>query len=152
MDTATKRTVIRIRLDKAHEDLAASRDNLERGYLRTAVNRAYFTVFHAASAALLWLDIERARHSGIESAFGQYFVKAGLIEPEYGRFYSRARDWREDQDYSDSARVLTPSTVRQIVADAGRFVARVEQYLLEVGAASESGARISLNTDGDNVD
>lgn len=140
MDTTTKRAVIGVRLDKAHDDLAAARDNLAHGYLRTAVNRAYYAVFHTASAALLWLDVERARHSGIESAFGQHFVKTGLIEREYGRIYSHTRDWREDQDYSDTARVLTESAVAPIVADAERFVARVERYLREVGAISTQHA------------
>jgi uncharacterized protein (UPF0332 family) len=134
MDAATKRAIISARLDKAHDDLAAARDNLARGYLRTAVNRAYYTIFHIASAALLWLDVERARHSGIESAFGEYFVLTGLVEREYGRIYSRIRDWREDQDYSDTARALTRSAVTQIVADAERFVARLELYLREAGA------------------
>ena len=102
--------------------------------MRTSVNRAYYAVFHAASAALSWLDIERAKHSGVESAFGQYFVKTGLMEREYGRIYSKTRDRREDQDYSMTERALTRSTVAQTVADAERFVARVEQYLRGEGA------------------
>ena len=129
-----KRVTIGARLNRAREDLASARDSLARGYLRTSVNRAYYAVFHAASAALFWLDIERAKHSGVESAFGQYFVKTGLMEREYGRIYSNARDWREDQDYSITAGALTQPIVTQIIADAERFVARVEQYLRGEGA------------------
>jgi uncharacterized protein (UPF0332 family) len=61
MDPVDKRATISARLSRAHEDLASARDSLARGYLRTAVNRAYYAVFHAASAALFWLDIERAK-------------------------------------------------------------------------------------------
>ncbi len=71
MDEATKRTYIQIRLKKAKEDLLNAQNDLENGYLRGAVNRAYYTIFHVASAVLLWHDIERARHSGIQSAFGE---------------------------------------------------------------------------------
>ena len=134
MGPAGKQAIIGIRLSKSRDDLASARDSLERGYLRTSVNRAYYAVFHAASAVLFWLDIERSKHSGVESAFGQYFVKTGLIEREYGRIYSKIRDRREDQDYSMTERALTRSTVAQTVTDAERFVARVEQYLRGEGA------------------
>ncbi len=134
MDPVDKRATIGTRLSKAREDLASARDSLARGYLRTAINRAYYAVFHAASAALFWLDIERARHSGVESAFGQYFAKTELVEREYGRIYARTRAQREDQDYSMTERALTRSTVAQTVTDAERFVARVEQYLRGEGA------------------
>ncbi len=39
----------------------------------------------AAPAALLWQDIERSRHLGVQSAFGEFLVRPGVIEPEYGR-------------------------------------------------------------------
>jgi uncharacterized protein (UPF0332 family) len=134
MDTVVKRQVIGIRLNKAHEDLATACDNLASGHLRAAVNRAYYTIFHTASAALLWLEVERARHSGIEAAFIEFLVKPGLVEPEHRQIYANARDWREDQEHKDIMRSLDKSTAAQIVADAERFVERMERYLREVGA------------------
>ena len=136
MDDAAKRAYIAARLSKAREDLVAARANLQQGFLRVATNRAYYTVFHAASAVLMWHDIERARHSGVESAFGAFLVKPGLIEPEYGRFYNEARDIREDQDYDVFANQLTVSDVEQIVDHAERFILRMEQYLRHVGATT----------------
>jgi uncharacterized protein (UPF0332 family) len=98
MDDATKRVYIGIRLARAQDDLATARDDLAHSHLRGAVNRAYYAIFHSASAALLWLDVERVRHSGTQSAFGEYLVKPGHIEPELGKIYSRARKAREEQD------------------------------------------------------
>jgi uncharacterized protein (UPF0332 family) len=40
-----------------------------------------------ASASLLWLDVERARHSGVQSVFGEWLVKSGIIEPEFSTLY-----------------------------------------------------------------
>ena len=74
MDIATRRAYVRVRLTKAHDDLATARDNLAQKHWRGAINRAYYTAFHTASAALLWHAIERARHSGIQSAFGEHFI------------------------------------------------------------------------------
>jgi len=117
--------------------LATARDNLRDGHLRGAANRAYYAVFHTASAALLWLDIERARHSGIQSAFGEFLVKPGHIEPEFGRIYTRARQAREEQDYDLDAAPLTPEDTEQIVSEAERLVARIERYLREAGAIDQ---------------
>lgn len=134
MEEATKRDYIQVRLARDRDDLATARDDLAQRHSRGAVNRAYYTVFHAASAALLWLDIERARHSGTQSAFGEFLVKPGHVEPEFGRIYTRARKAREEQDYDLDAAPLTVQDAERIVADAEHFVTRLERYLHEVGA------------------
>jgi uncharacterized protein (UPF0332 family) len=136
MDEATKRAYVRVHLSKAHDDLMTARDNVRQGHWRGATNRAYYAIFHVASAALLWLDIERARHSGTQAAFSEFLVKTGILEPEYGRTYSKARKAREEQDYDLAAVPLTAEEAELIVADAERFLARLERYLREVGAIS----------------
>jgi uncharacterized protein (UPF0332 family) len=114
--------------------MATARNALAYGHWRGAVNRAYYTIFHTASAALLWLDVERARHSGIQSAFGEFLIKTGKIEPEFGEIYTKARKAREEQDYDVEARPLTAQDAEQIVIYAERFVARLERYLREAEA------------------
>lgn len=134
MDLSTKRATIRVRLDKAHDDLDTARDLLKASRWRGAVNRAYYTIFHTASATLLWLDTERKKHSAVQGAFNQHLVKPGLIEAEYSRIYRQAREWREEQDYLDITRPLDEATATQIVQDAERFIARLERYLRGAGA------------------
>jgi len=134
MDDATKRAYIRIRLAKAQDDLMTARVDLAHGHWRGAVNRAYYTIFHTASAALLWLDIERARHSGTQAAFGEFLVKPGHVEPEFGEIYTRARKAREEQDYDLAAVPLAVQDAERIVAGAERFMERLKRYLRQVGA------------------
>lgn len=133
MDQA-QRVIIAIRVEKCQEDIATAREDLERGRHRAAVARAYYAVFHIASAALLTIGIERAKHSGIESAFSEFLIKPGLIEPEYGDIYRRARRLREDQEYADDFARLDDAQVAQILSQAERFIARLEHYLRQVGA------------------
>jgi uncharacterized protein (UPF0332 family) len=133
VDLETKRTYIGIRVAKAQEDLTTAEEMLQLAHWRGAINRAYYAVFHIASAALLWLDIERSKHSGVQ-AFNQFLVKPGVIEDEYSQIYKEARDWREEQDYRDLVRPLDQATTAQIVDGAKRFVARLERYLRGVGA------------------
>jgi len=60
-------------------------------------------------------------------------VKPGIIEPEFGKIYSRARKAREEQDYDLQAVPLTAQDVEHIVADAERFVACLERHLRQAG-------------------
>jgi len=134
MDDATRSAYVQVRLAKAKDDLATARDDLVHEHCRGAINRAYYTIFYTASAALLWHNVERARHSGIQSSFGEFLIRSGAIEAEYGRIYSRARKMREKHDYDLDAAWPSMEEAEQIVADAERFVTRVERYLREVGA------------------
>ena len=40
-------------MDRAWEDLRTARHDLEGGFVRAAISRAYYAAFHAARAALL---------------------------------------------------------------------------------------------------
>lgn len=127
------RAYARLRLEGAREELITAEELLQNGRFRAAVSRAYYAVFYMASAALFARAQARAKHSGVESAFAQFLVKPGDIEPEYSRIYQQARRQREDVDYAETPHI-DESSVRQTVVDAARFVSRIEQFLRDVGA------------------
>jgi uncharacterized protein (UPF0332 family) len=134
MDTDTK-IIIRIRLEKARDDVARAGKLIATGAYRQAISRAYYAVFAIASATILTQGYSRKKHSGVESAFNQFFVKPGLIEPAYGAIYIKAYRARQDADYADTTE-FTETQARQVLADAEKFVERVEKYLRPVGAIS----------------
>ncbi len=127
------RVYARLRLERAREELATASENVAHGHYRAAVSRAYYAVFYMASAALFSQSIQRAKHSGIESAFAEFLVRPGRIEPEFGRLYQKARRQREEADYADDIDI-DEAAARQTVADATHFVDRLERFLLEQGA------------------
>ena len=90
---------IQLYLDRARVDLEAAQLNLEQGFAGVAISRAYYAMFYAASALLASVGISRSKHSGVHSAFGEYFVKPGLIEAEYAKTLGNAFDSRLDCDY-----------------------------------------------------
>jgi hypothetical protein len=63
------------------------------------VDRAYYAMFHAATAALLAKGIERTSHHAIISAFGEFVVKPGLLESKFHRYIIEAFTLRNDCDY-----------------------------------------------------
>jgi uncharacterized protein (UPF0332 family) len=126
------RAYAQLRLERAREELETARDNIAHGHYRAAVSRAYYAVFYMASAALFSQSVHRTKHSAVEAAFSQYLVKPGDIEPEFSRLYQRARRQREEADYADEP--IDEVAARQTLADAERFVDRLERFLREVGA------------------
>lgn len=134
MDGAAKRSYVCLRVSRAHEDLANAHNDLESGHLRGAVNRAYYAVFHSASAALLWIDVQRAKHSGVQATFNEHFVKTGRVVPALGQTFSKLRKLREEQDYDLDADVLDEAGVRDMIDSAAAFVVGVEDLLTQVGA------------------
>ena len=89
-------------------------------------------MFYAASALLTSKGIARSKHSGVHSAFGEQFVKTGLIEVEYAKMLANAFDSRIDSDY-DVLFTTERALAEEVLEDARRFVDRAEQYLRQVG-------------------
>jgi uncharacterized protein (UPF0332 family) len=118
----------RLYLERAHLALVQSRDNLGLDYYDVAIARAYYAMFYAATGLLLTKGVSRSKHSGVCSAFGEYFVKAGLIEPEYGRMLVNAFNVRLDSDY-EVAPSLSRELAEDVLRDAERFVTRAARYL-----------------------
>ena len=97
MDDVTKRLYIAAHLARATDDLATARDNVAHA-TGVELSTAPLTQFSMLPLPLLQRDIERARHAGVQAAFGAFLVRAGLVEPEFGQIYSKVRQAREMQD------------------------------------------------------
>jgi len=131
MDDKTRKEIQRY-LERARLDLQAVDVNLQNELYTVAVSRAYYAMFYAATALLKSKGIDRSRHSGVISAFGQYFVKTGLIEVVFAKTLTQAFDSRNETDYG---LMLIPDDelARTELDDARRFVERIESYLQEKG-------------------
>lgn len=126
----TPEDYLKHRLERSRQDLVWARSALERCEYRLVLNRAYYAVFHLASAVLASTDVLRHRHSAVEAAFHEYLIKPGYIEPEYGPFYREARQWRENADYHFGVE-FTEEKAHQVLEQAERIVDRLERFLRE---------------------
>lgn len=132
MEEQGRRTITAY-LARSREEIDTARLLLANGRYKVALTRAYYAIFYAASAMLLSEGIKRSKHSGVQSAFRQSFSKSGVIEAEYSDIYGATRDARELSDY-ELWFMPAEEFTETIIADAERFVARMEWYLREVGA------------------
>jgi hypothetical protein len=139
MDEATKETIT-FYLEQAYHNLQGAHVLQENDLLDIALSRAYYACFHALTAALYAINVVRGKHSGVQAALSEFLVKPGLVEPEYKDIYNALKDKRESSDY-DPRFVADPSTAlrtgpeeaRKLLAEAERFVARMEAFLREQG-------------------
>ena len=86
-------------LESAQMFLKESQHLFSGGFYNGTVGRAYYAMFHSATAALLAKDIERTSHHAIISAFGEFIVKPGLLEGKFHKYIIEAFTLRNDCDY-----------------------------------------------------
>lgn len=91
--------VIRYWWSKAEESVKSAKRECEAGFLSFAINRLYYAAFYGVSAALLDRKISFKKHSGVRAAFHQKFIKPGLLDIKWGRFYDRLFEDRQEGDY-----------------------------------------------------
>lgn len=100
MSTEEQRAeVIRYWWSQAEESLASAQRELEAGAHTFAVNRLYYAVFYAASAALLERGLSFKKHSGVRVAFHREFIKTDLLDRHWGKLYDRIFEDRQEGDY-----------------------------------------------------
>ena len=131
MEEATK-ILITVRLESADEDLDTAKELLKLDRYRAAVNRAYYAIFSTTNAVLLSKQIERSKHSGVEAAFIQNFIKTGIFGIEFGKIFNYIRKKREESDYSSRIKI-DKETAEKIVENAEKFIRRMREYLNEIG-------------------
>ena len=85
-------------------------------------------MFYAAEAVLLSKGLRFQRHGSVHAAFGEHFVKTGLLDSKLHRWLLDAFDQRILGDYGTEV-VMTVGDVKQVIVQAEAFVAEVRRYL-----------------------
>ncbi|MBM4026425.1 MAG: HEPN domain-containing protein [Planctomycetes bacterium] len=86
-------------LESAEDFLRESEYLYSGGFFRGTIGRAYYAMFHAATALLLHKGIERSSHHAIISAFGEYLAQPRVVDPKFHKYFIEAFTLRNDCDY-----------------------------------------------------
>jgi len=116
------------RLDRAEEKIAAAGSLLEDGFYADAISRAYYAMFHAATALLESKDITAKTHAGVIRMIGKEFVAEGRMTDSLGKALTLAQEEREEADY-DIASEFSREEVQQRIEDAKRFLEKTRELL-----------------------
>lgn len=114
----------------AEEALASAHADFDAQRWRSAINRAYYAAFYAASAVLLSRGLHFVKHAGVRTALHRDLVHTGLLATEHGKAYDELFEIRLIADY----------TVTGIDADhATRSLGQAEALVAEMRTLLGSG-------------
>lgn len=118
----------RYRLDRAKEDLNAAQLLFLNGEYRAANNRAYYSMFHAMRALLVFDNFDASKHSGVISEFRRRYIKEGLLPRELSKMVGAAFTIRNASDYDDMFIASKTDTDAQI-KNAETVFKTIEEYI-----------------------
>jgi uncharacterized protein (UPF0332 family) len=95
---------------------------------RSIINRAYYGMFYAVLALLIFESFSSSKHSGVLSYFNKRFIKEGIFPEELGRSINKAFELRQSGDYREYVEI-TYEQVEPFIEKAKVFVQKVKDYL-----------------------
>ena len=102
------------RIERAREDLEAAHLLYDAGNYRIANNRAYYAIFHAMRAGLVFDDFDSSKHSGVIAEFRRRYIKEGIFPIEISKMIGSAFTIRNASDYDDMFIASKSETEEQI--------------------------------------
>ena len=111
-------------LDRANSSLQAAKLLKDAGLLDDSASRAYYSVFHAASALLLSRGLTFHSHTGVLRAINLHFVKTGELDRSFGREINWLAELRQVGDYGEIRHVE--------IGDVNRSIEQAEAFLTQV--------------------
>jgi uncharacterized protein (UPF0332 family) len=119
---------IQANLDRAYSSLQSAKVLRDASLLDDSASRAYYAVFHAASALLLSKELTFNSHAGVMRAINLEFVKTGELERGFGQELNWLAELRQVGDYGEICHVDRAS-VERAIEQAERFLEQVNQLL-----------------------
>ncbi len=115
-------------IESAHGRLRSARALQEIGEYGNAISLVFYAFLDAADAALAARSIRTKSHAGTISLLGLHFIKPGLVDAKYSRWFRRAHKFRLHADY-ERKRDFTLEQVNEAIDQATEFVGVIECLL-----------------------
>lgn len=118
------------RFETSLENLEDAKLMFENERYKNALNRAYYSIFHAIRSVNTLNGFDSSKHSGVIAFFNQSYVKEGVFDKELSKIIKQAYDYREKADYLDFYIASSEEAGKQI-ARAEVFKEAIKTYLVE---------------------
>jgi len=128
-----QKELARYRVQQAEESLDEARFLLAGGKsARSIINRAYYAMFYAVLALLVYEEFSSSKHSGVLSYFNRRFIKGGVFDKSLGLWLGKAFELRQRVDYRERVEPAADQAT-QVLDQAERFVRAVTAHLVAAG-------------------
>jgi uncharacterized protein (UPF0332 family) len=139
-----KREAARLWIEKSDDALLSARREAPKSPA-TAISRAYYACFYAASAVLIMEDRPQlpppllrgdtggsngsaSRHSGVRDAVFKHLVQTGRLPKELGNAYRELMEYRHQADYETTGE-WTKDKAQKAIDSADRLTASLKALL-----------------------
>lgn len=95
---------------------------------RSIINRAYYAMFYAVLALIVFEPFSSSKHIGVLSYFNKRFIKEGVFPEELGRSINKAFELRQEGDYREYAEI-TYEEVEPVIQQAQSFLKTIRQFI-----------------------
>ena len=130
--TSVQRDYAKYRIDKSKEDLEAAKLLFVNENYRIANNRAYYSIFHALRAVLVFDNFDSSKHSGVIAEFRRRYIKEGVFPIEMSKMIGSAFTIRNASDYDDMFIASKDETAEQI-ENAEWIYKMINEYIEKLG-------------------
>jgi len=101
---------------------------LEKGSLRSSVNRAYYSAYHAVRALLASEGLNPKTHKGVLNQFGERFIKTGRMDILFSDALAKCFDARHEADY-DIFASFEEDEVEGIIGEVEALITQIRSYI-----------------------
>lgn len=95
---------------------------------RSIINRAYYAMFYAVLALIIFEPFSSSKHIGVLSYFNKRFIKEGVFPEELGRSINKAFELRQEGDYREYAEI-NYEEVEPVIQQAQSFLKTIRQFI-----------------------
>ena len=128
MNDINKKANIQMEVEKGQACLRQATLLFKNNEYDGVISRAYYAVFHYASALLLTKGLEARSHEGLIRLFNLHFIKTGVFSKQYSTILSHAQKAREEADYWTEI-PFTKEDAELRLNESSEFIKNAEEYL-----------------------
>ncbi|MFI5142018.1 MAG: HEPN domain-containing protein [Bacteroidia bacterium] len=120
--------IVIYRFEKAKKTLGEAEMQIQSKLWNVAINRLYYACFYAVSALLASKEIFTRTHAGAKQMFNMHFIKSGIIDERFNKFYTEIFGMRQTGDYEDFCD-YEQEDVLELVDPAKELIKAIENIL-----------------------
>ncbi len=125
---SSKEHSIRLKIAKSKSLLSEVDVLMLHKFYITAINRMYYSCYHATKTLLLTKNLIPKTHSGVVTILHKEFVQNGFFDFSHASFFSRLMQERIEDDYNDFL-ILSDEEVSDFIEPSKSYVNYVEQLI-----------------------
>jgi len=123
-----KQSLIIYRLKQADEAADSAELLIANNKMAAAINRIYYAVFYCVMALALKSGFKTSKHLQLIDWFNKTFIRAGLIDQDFGRILKDCYEYRKKADY-DSFVEFEKIDVEVLFDEMKKFISAIKLFI-----------------------